>query len=112
VTAEGTERHFTQHACQIPPTVNETDNAIAGLQAEKPTAEVKIANPNGFCRVVTRPKLSLFQSRHPIQLEIMKQVASLDIFPVMKIDIWPSLLQSREPDLIAMPLLCGKPECG
>jgi DNA-binding transcriptional LysR family regulator len=47
VTAEG--QTLYQHACQILQLVNETDAAIAGLQAE-PTGRVKIAIPMAFCR--------------------------------------------------------------
>jgi len=105
VTAEG--QTLYQHACQILQLVNETDTAIAGLQAE-PTGRVKIAIPMAFCRELLAPKLSLFQSRHPkIQLEIMTSGHSLDIFQY-EIDIAVIVGNLENSELIAMPLYAGK----
>lgn len=105
VTAEG--QTLYQHACQILQLVNETDNAIAGLQAE-PAGRVKVAMPMAFCRELLAPKLRVFQSRYPkVQLDIMTSGHSLDIFQ-HEIDIGVIVGSLENSELIATPLYSGK----
>lgn len=105
VTAEG--QTLYQHASLIMQMVNETGQAIAGLQAE-PAGRVKIAMPMAFCRELVAPQLGAFQLQYPtIQLEIITSGHSLDVFQ-FEIDIAVIVGNLENSELIATPLYSGK----
>lgn len=105
VTAEGETLY--QHASQILQLVNETDQAIAGLQVE-PAGRVKIAMPIAFARELVAPNLGEFHAKYPkIQLEIVTSGNSLDIFKY-EMDIAVIVGNLDNSELIATPLYSGK----